>query len=218
MKLAVDVTHTYIGDLTITLAAPDGRSVRVHDRNGGGTANLKKTWSTADTPALVAFAGAPIAGDWRLKIVDAAPADTGKLKAWTLTIQPRAASDVTLSDVAGIAIPDNLPAGVSRNLACAATGTIAEIVVEVDITHTYIGDLKVALLAPSGARVLLHDGAGGSADNLIRSWNSSSTAELSGLVGAPAAGTWTLQVSDHAAVDTGKLNRWGIRLAIIPAQ
>jgi len=218
VKLAVDVTHTYIGDLTITLAAPDGRSVRVHDRNGGGTANLKKTWSTADTPALVAFAGAPIAGDWRLKVVDAAPADTGKLKAWTLTVQPRAAGDVTLSDVAGIAIPDNLPAGVSRNLACAATGTIAEIVVDVDITHTYIGDLKVALLAPSGARVLLHDGAGGSADNLIRSWNSSGTAELSGLLGAPAAGTWTLQVSDHAAVDTGKLNRWGIRLAITPAR
>jgi subtilisin-like proprotein convertase family protein/subtilisin family serine protease len=217
VKLDVDITHPYIGDLAIALVAPDGRSVRVHDRNGGGTANLKKTWSTGDTPALLALAGAPIAGDWRLRIVDGAPADSGRLNTWTLTVHPRAANQVTLSDVAGISIPDNSAAGVSRSLVSSAPATISEIAVEVDITHTYIGDLKVALVAPSGARMVLHDRTGGSADNLIRSWSSASGPELSGLAGTPANGTWTLEVSDNAAVDVGKLNRWGLRLVAVPA-
>lgn len=216
VKLEVDITHTYIGDLTVTLVAPDERSVRVHDRNGGGNANLKRTWTTADTASLIAFAGAPIQGDWKLKISDLAAVDAGKLKKWTLTVTPRITSTFASSDVAGVTIPDNSASGLSRTLSATGVGVITEIVVDVDITHFYIGDLSVALVSPSGTRIPLHDRAGGSADNLIRSWTSTTSGGLSGLIGARADGDWRLEVADLAAADVGKLNRWGIRLTILP--
>lgn len=216
VKLEVDITHTYIGDLTVTLVAPDGRSVRVHDRNGGGIANMKRTWTTAGTASLIALAGAPIQGEWKLKISDLAAVDAGKLKKWTLTIAPRAGNSFTRSEVAGIQIPDNSAAGVRRTISVDAVGTLVEIAVEVDITHSYIGDLNVVLVSPAGARIPLHDRVGGSADNLIRTWTSTTAGGLSGLIGTRADGNWRLEVADLAAADVGKLNRWGIRLTILP--
>lgn len=214
VKLDIDIAHPYIGDLTVTLVAPNGQSVRVHDRNGGASANLKRTWSTADTAALAMLTGVPITGDWRLKVRDVAVADVGQLKKWTLTITPRVANTVTRSDVAGVPIPDNATVGVKRKLAVDAVGTLVDIAVDVDITHSYIGDLTVDLVAPSGTRIPLHKRAGGSADNLIREW--SSAGNLSSLIGTRSDGDWVLEVADVAAADVGKLNRWGIRLTIVP--
>jgi subtilisin-like proprotein convertase family protein len=216
VRLDVDIAHSFIGDLVVTLVAPDGNAVPVHDRNGGGTMNLKRSWTTADTPGLAALAGSPVAGDWRLRVVDAAAADTGTLKKWSIAVAPRGSTSVALADAAGLAIPDNQP-GVVRSLQAATAGTIAEIAVDVDITHSYIGNLRVALVAPDGTRVWLHDRAGGSSDNLIRSWSSANDAALSGLAGKRADGTWKLEVADRAPGHVGKLNRWGLRLAVIPA-
>ena len=42
LKLNIAITHTYIGDLTITLAK-DGVVQEVHTREGGGEDNLNKT-------------------------------------------------------------------------------------------------------------------------------------------------------------------------------
>jgi len=75
---------------------------------------------------------------------------------------------------------------------------------------------NAGLVALSGTRIPFHDRAGGSADNLIRSWTSTTAAGLSGLIGTRADGDWRLEVADLAAADVGKLNRWGIRLTILP--
>jgi subtilisin-like proprotein convertase family protein len=99
-----------------------------------------------------------------------------------------------------------------RTVSCArstsqATGRLIDLALEVDITHTYTGDLRVALVSPQGTRVLLHDRGGGSTDNLIRTWKVSNASGLAPLIGQAAAGTWRLEVADLAAVDVGKLNR-----------
>ena len=44
-------------------------------------------------------------------------------------------------------------------------GTVAAIAVEVDISHSYIGDLRVSLDSPAGTEVVLHGRTGGGTDN-----------------------------------------------------
>lgn len=81
----------------------------------------------------------------------------------------------------------------------------ADTQVEVDIHHTYRGDLKVELLAPDGTAYLLHDRTGGSADDLRQIYTVDLSSEL-------INGEWKLRVTDLARGDTGQINRWSITL------
>lgn len=110
-------------------------------------------------------------------------------------------------------IPDDQPAGVSSDLEVDISGRVEGIKLSVDITHTYIGDLKLVLEAPSGGSVVLHDKSGGSRDDLIETYESGAGTPLSGLLGESGKGVWRLHVSDHARRDTGRLNRWRLELA-----
>ena len=75
--------------------------------------------------------------------------------------------------------------------------------VDLDIRHTYKGDLKVDLVAPDGSTYNLHNRSGGSADNIIgyATLNLSSEA---------LNGTWKLRVNDAYSGDTGYINSWSI--------
>ena len=88
--LAVDVElkHTFIGDLVITLQPPAGvgGAVVLHRRAGGNTKDLKKRYTATDTPGLGAFAGKNCKGTWTLKIQDAAAQDTGTLVSFGLAL------------------------------------------------------------------------------------------------------------------------------------
>jgi hypothetical protein len=75
--------------------------------------------------------------------------------------------------------------------------------VAVNIVHTYIGDLKVDLIAPDGSVYVLHNRAGASADNI----NQTYTVNLSG---EALNGTWKLRVNDNYANDVGYINTWSI--------
>jgi subtilisin-like proprotein convertase family protein len=108
-------------------------------------------------------------------------------------------------------IPDNDTAGIERILSVQDAGLIFGVEVELDITHTWIGDLTAELQSPTGTRVLLHNRLGGSTDNIIRTYSSSDTTSLQPLRGEAIAGDWRLRVSDHAGADQGKLNRWALK-------
>jgi len=110
------------------------------------------------------------------------------------------------------AIPDNKTSGISSMIAIAQSGTVAAIKVKVDIQHTYIGDLRVALTSPTGRSTVLHPRLGGSADNLIATYDSATPGILGDMIGQPMMGNWTLNVSDRARIDTGKLRSWSIEL------
>lgn len=75
--------------------------------------------------------------------------------------------------------------------------------VAVDIRHTYKGDLRVDLVAPDGSIYNLHNRSGGSADNIIGTFNVNLSSEA-------INGTWRLRVNDNAAGDTGYINSWSI--------
>ncbi|MCP4759671.1 MAG: hypothetical protein GY894_08365 [Planctomycetes bacterium] len=96
---------------------------------------------------------------------------------------------------------------------------IGDIDVELDITHTYIGDLIVDLEAPSGVTVRLHDRSGSGDDDLHVTYDDDGgtmpdgPGELSDFVGEIVTGTWTLRVSDNAGADQGSLDAWTIKIA-----
>lgn len=212
LVVGVDISHTFIGDLVVSLTSPSGRSVRLHDRAGGNADDLVKSWSAASLPALQGFIGEPAAGDWTLLVQDLAPVDTGRLRAWSLGVEALGDTPIEVSEAPGVTIPDNRASGIARTLVVAESGALSEIEVTVDITHTYIGDLRVGLRSPAGTTVWLHDRSGGSTDNLRVAWSSLSVPSLAALAGQDIGGSWTLLASDHESADVGKLNRWGLRL------
>jgi serine protease len=75
--------------------------------------------------------------------------------------------------------------------------------VAVNIVHTYQGDLKVDLVAPDGSVYVLHNRAGGSADNINQTYTVNLSTEA-------LNGTWKLRVNDNATADTGYINSWSI--------
>lgn len=87
-------------------------------------------------------------------------------------------------------------------VAGAASSALA---VNVAIQHTYIGDLRVQLIAPDGTAYTLKGyGTGGSADNIDATYTVNASAET-------ANGTWKLRVSDNASQDTGRIDGWGLQ-------
>jgi hypothetical protein len=104
------------------------------------------------------------------------------------------------SAMPSVAIPDNTPAGVTSAIEVTDAGTLGDVKVTTDITHTYRGDLKVTL-THGATSVTVFAGEGGSADDLKQTFS------VSGFSGE-LKGTWTLTVVDTAAQDTGTLNSW----------
>jgi subtilisin family serine protease/subtilisin-like proprotein convertase family protein len=84
LRVTIDIRHTYIGDLQVELVSPAGRSVTLHNHDGGSSDDLRKTYSTASLPALKAFLGTPLTGKWQLRVTDSWALDTGTLDAWRL--------------------------------------------------------------------------------------------------------------------------------------
>jgi len=217
-KVSLDITHAYRGDLQVTLLTPWGAAVLLQQRNQGGSAdNIQRTISESDLPALATFRGRSAQGDWRLSVQDLAPADVGVLNSWAVefTTAGTPQSQVVLEEAPGTHIPDNNAAGIQRTLTTNAPGQVGSVEVSVDISHTYIGDLRVSLGSPAGTEVILHNETGGSGDNLVKTYTSATTATLGSLAGQPISGTWRLSVSDRAGQDVGKLNTW--RMVIHPA-
>ncbi|MFF0549865.1 S8 family serine peptidase [Streptomyces sp. NPDC004311] len=106
------------------------------------------------------------------------------------------AADYAIADNATVESPVTV-SGVTGNAPAALT-------VAVDIKHTYIGDLKVDLVAPDGSVYTLHNRSGGSADNIIRNFTVNASSEV-------ANGVWKLRVNDNANLDTGKIDSWALQ-------
>jgi subtilisin-like proprotein convertase family protein len=91
---------------------------------------------------------------------------------------------------------------------------LADLKVQVDIRHSYIGDLAVHLLSPAAGRedVTLHNRTGGHTRDLRRTYDALDVPELAGFAGKSAQGSWTLQVRDEAPEDTGRIVGFGLEL------
>lgn len=84
------------------------------------------------------------------------------------------------------------------------SGDAGTVTVNVEIDHTYIGDLELNLITPDGARHLLRSRTGGSSNDIYESYSVS-------LGSLGSYGTWTLELTDHATGDGGKINSWSVQ-------
>ena len=109
------------------------------------------------------------------------------------------ASDVPLG------VPDDDANGVTSSLPVLGQGTVAGLSLSLEIRHTYRGDLVVTLISPRGTQVKLHDGEGGSADDLVILDRA-----ITELDGEGKSGTWRLKVQDRYAQDVGSLEGWSL--------
>ncbi|MEU0390466.1 M4 family metallopeptidase [Streptomyces chartreusis] len=79
LQVAVDIVHTYIGDLQVQLVAPDGTAYTLKGYGTGGSAdNIDQTY-TVNASSEAAN------GVWQLRVQDNAARDTGYINSWKLT-------------------------------------------------------------------------------------------------------------------------------------
>lgn len=102
VHVTIDITHTFVGDLTVAIAH-DGTSVTLHNGQGGSGDDLRVTYRDAGAPngsepydcecaitpsgpgQLGDFAGQTTEGDWELTVLDNFPgSDDGFLAEWCL--------------------------------------------------------------------------------------------------------------------------------------
>ncbi|WP_343225858.1 M4 family metallopeptidase [Noviluteimonas lactosilytica] len=77
-QVAVDILHTYKGDLKVDLVAPDGSLYTLHNRTGSSTDNIIQTYTVNLSTEL-------LNGTWKLRVNDNAAGDTGTLRRWSVT-------------------------------------------------------------------------------------------------------------------------------------
>ena len=89
LEVGVNINHTYIGDLEVSLIHPDGTAVLLHNGTGDDDDDLITTYPTETTPAgnLATLLNRPAAGIWKLRVRDLVSGDTGFLGGWSLSLR-----------------------------------------------------------------------------------------------------------------------------------
>lgn len=107
----------------------------------------------------------------------------------------------------GLKIPDLKPSGVEYAFSLSnEAGRLNDLEITVDIAHSYVGDLIVELIDPIGKSYVLHNRSGDSDNGLKTTYNFANNSNLATLLGSDILGLWKLRISDHANMDSGKLN------------
>lgn len=138
----------------------------------------------------------------------------GRLNALTAVqlAQPQPKNELVVSRQLDTLIPDLQTVRCTLEVTDAAV--LDDVAVTIDLRHTFIGDLVVRLLPPSGlgSPVTLHNRAGGSAHDLKKTYDSTLVPGLRAFAGKSPKGTWTIEVRDAAARDEGTFVSCALRL------
>ncbi|MCO4773374.1 MAG: proprotein convertase P-domain-containing protein, partial [Deltaproteobacteria bacterium] len=135
-----------------------------------------------------------------------------------------------LTDAPNLSVP---PTGTSGSMSVTQVafdgGAITDVIVTLDISHTFTGDLEITLISPEGTTIDLTSDNGGTGNNFTNTVFDDSAATsittisssgapftgsyqpeepLSTFNGENASGIWTLVVNDDALGDVGNLNSW----------
>ncbi|AUT02825.1 peptidase S8 [Nostoc sp. CENA543] len=113
-----------------------------------------------------------------------------------------------------VEIPDGNLQGVKSAIAISEASTIKDIQVTVNLTHTFLGDLEIYLIAPNNQQVLLQNRTLGCRTELKTTYTLRSQPLLKQLISQSTKGSWQLWLVDYAPQDVGKLMSWELRLGI----
>ena len=159
------------------------------------------------------------------------------LEGWTIFLDANG-NDVwdnhTQHTVASVDIPQDIEnyTTVKSELLFQGISSIEDVDVSLDISHTFVADMVVTLISPSGVEVELFSHVGGQPFGHLDNFHgtilddeaatsiTAGTAPYTGrfrpeqslsiLDGEDPNGIWTLEISDTAGVDIGVLNSWSI--------
>jgi subtilisin-like proprotein convertase family protein len=81
LKVHAMIEHPFVGDLTVNLIAPSGKTVTIRSRTGGSSDNVDATYEGA---VLEPFIGEDVNGTWHLQAIDHAVRDNGAVKSWSM--------------------------------------------------------------------------------------------------------------------------------------
>jgi subtilisin-like proprotein convertase family protein len=201
LGLSLNITHTYRGDLVVTLVSPGGTQFIVSNRAGGSADNL-----VLQNSAIAAFAGQVAAGTWQLRVQDRAGADVGSLVSWSLTITGNCTPSTGWTGSASPNLPTIDNGQVCNTLTVAATGNAADAKLDISGRHDFRSILR-GTLAHNGVTAAAFPTATFPTGAGTFSFLNRAVAGFSG----DAAGTWTLCILDTDAFgDTGTLNTWSV--------
>jgi len=170
----------------------------------GGGAIASRSWNFGDGTSSTATNPShtyAIAGVYTvtLTVTD----DTGPTNTKTQTVNVGSNIAQTYTNTTDVAIVDNGTVTSSIVVSGRAGKAPSATPVEVNIVHTFTGDLKVDLIAPDGSVYVLHNRSGGGVDNILRTYSVNLSTET-------INGTWKLRVNDNASADVGYINSWSL--------
>ncbi len=201
--------------LNYTMVVPAGASNLVFTTSGGtGDADMYVKLGSAPTDTVYdcrpynngnaetcTFA-TPTAGTYHVRL-KAYSSFSGVSLVGSYTAGGGGGTPQTYTNTTDYAILDNATVNSPITVSGRTGNGAASTPVAVNIVHTYKGDLKVDLVAPDGSVYVLHNRTGGSADNIVATFNVNLSSET-------LNGTWNLRVNDNYVNDTGYINSWSI--------
>ena len=216
VQISVNISHPLRRQLEVTLTSPEGTTAQLFQGSGwegaDDSANVVETFTTN------AFAGESVSGAWTLAVMDqrgefGAP---GVLNSWTLSSKEQTPPSLVEGSASPASTLSQAQGTVTSSIQLSSDQAFSpdDITIYVDIAHTYRGDLRIELEAPSGKVLRLrspdtNDGV----DDLVGKFPSSlaSAESFVQLRGEPLSGDWSLRITDIFANDDGTLNSWSIR-------
>ena len=125
-----------------------------------------------------------------------------------------ASKQVKLSNSNRLEIPDNNIQGIKSTIAVADGSSVKDIQVGVNLTHDFLGDIEIYLIAPNNQQVLLQNRTLGNRTDLQITYGVRSHPILKQLLSQSATGNWQLWIIDYSPQDIGRLNSWELTLGI----
>lgn len=125
LNVQLNISHTYVSDLTVKLTSPNGTIVQLFANQCGASDNVNATFDDAGTllvcsgnpvikgvitpsQPLAVFNGQVSQGVWTLTVTDAYNSDGGTINNWGLTFcSPTAPLDVAANELSDLAIYPN---------------------------------------------------------------------------------------------------------------
>ncbi len=174
-------------------------------------------------------------------------ADLTVTREWTIEAGTQLTGDGDLSNDTAVITIENRPCGGDTNdtnmpigpnagtvtesiISVADDFLINEVLVTLNLTHTFTGDLDIFLEGPDGTTVELSTDNGGSGANMINTTFDDNAADpitggtapftgsfrpegnLSDFAGLSSLGDWTLRITDDANQDGGQLQDWTLSI------
>ncbi|MDP9792644.1 subtilisin family serine protease/subtilisin-like proprotein convertase family protein [Catenuloplanes nepalensis] len=189
---------------TVTGGAAQQVTLSARGLPAGATATFAPATigSGGSTELTIATTTKTAPGTYDVLVVGTGPSATRPV--WFELTVTAAAGCVGAND-SNVPLESDHPVEVPITIAGCAGNAAANSTVEVHIEHTYVDDLEVRLIAPSGTNYNLLNRTGDDVDGIDYTFTHDLSAE-------PANGVWKLWVFDNAPSGTGDTDSWVLNL------